>query len=253
MLPKMKTPEEKLASWGPGPWVSEPDHVEWRHEGMPCIAHRHPRGGHWCGYVGVEAGHPWDARMHPRADRWSDDPADTVPDPGYRAAEQDADVHGGITYGAGCDKELGICHEPLPGEEDNVYWLGFDCAHAGDYSPQQYELAKITGDPIFLDRHDDIYKDLTYVTRETNMLAEQAIARRAALSGAMTESAWNEAHPVGTSVRYWPIWPPHEGLPPVDTRTRSEAWTLGDGSVVVMIEGKTGGVHLSHIEVNASL
>ena len=30
---------------------------------------------------------------------------------------------------------------------------------------------------------------------------------------------------------------------------RSEAWTLGDGSVVVLVSGKTGGVHLSHVEV----
>lgn len=27
------------------------------------------------------------------------------------------------------------------------------------------------------------------------------------------------------------------------------AWTLGDGSVVVLVDGKSGGVHLSHIEV----
>lgn len=43
--------------------------------------------------------------------------------------------------------------------------------------------------------------------------------------------------------------PPIEGVPPVDTTTRSEAWALGDGSVVVLVEGKSGGVHLSHVEV----
>ena len=40
-----------------------------------------------------------------------------------------------------------------------------------------------------------------------------------------------------------------EGVSPLDTTTRSEAWTLGDGSVVVLVSGKTGGVHLSHVEV----
>lgn len=74
-------------------------------------------------------------------------------------------------------------------------------------------------------------------------------ARRRALSGAMTAAQWNEQHPVGTAVRYWPIWPPIESVPAVDTRTRSEAWHLGDGTTVVMIEGRTGGVALSHIEV----
>lgn len=74
-------------------------------------------------------------------------------------------------------------------------------------------------------------------------------ARRRQLSGAHSAVSWNTAHPVGTAVRYWPIYPPIEGVPPVDTTTRSEAWALGDGSVVVLIEGKAGGVHLSHIEV----
>ena len=74
-------------------------------------------------------------------------------------------------------------------------------------------------------------------------------ARRRQLSGAHTAVSWNAAYPVGTAVRYWPIYPPSEGFPPEDTTTRSEAWTLGDGSVVVLVSGKAGGVHLSHIEV----
>lgn len=64
-------------------------------------------------------------------------------------------------------------------------------------------------------------------------------ARRRQLSGAHTAETWNATHAVGAKVRYWPV----------ETNTRSEAWTLGDGSVVVMIVGRTGGVHLSHIEV----
>lgn len=68
------------------------------------------------------------------------------------------------------------------------------------------------------------------------------------LSGAHTAKSWNAAYPVGTRVRYWPVYPPH-GIPPVDTTTRSEAWAIGDGSVVVLIAGKSGGVWLSHVEV----
>lgn len=68
-------------------------------------------------------------------------------------------------------------------------------------------------------------------------------------NGARTAESWNAEHPVGTAVRYYPIYPPIEGVPPVETRTRSEAWVLGDGTVVVLVEGKSGGVHLSHIEV----
>lgn len=74
-------------------------------------------------------------------------------------------------------------------------------------------------------------------------------ARRRQLNGAHTDVSWNAAYPVGTAVRYWPIYPPIDGVPPVDTATRSEAWSLGDGSVVVLVLGVTGGVCLSHVEV----
>lgn len=74
-------------------------------------------------------------------------------------------------------------------------------------------------------------------------------ARRRQLSGAHTAESWNADHPVGTRVQYWPVWPPVEGIAPLDTTTRSEAWALGDGSVVVLVVGKSGGVHLSHVEV----
>ena len=64
-----------------------------------------------------------------------------------------------------------------------------------------------------------------------------------------TADSWNAVHPIGTAVRYWPILPPIDSAPPVDTTTRSEAWELGDGSAVVLIKGKSGGIHLSHVEV----
>lgn len=74
-------------------------------------------------------------------------------------------------------------------------------------------------------------------------------ARRRQLSGAHTAASWNAAHPIGTRVRYWPIYPPVDFAPPEDTTTRSEAWALGDGTVVVCVVGRSGGVALSHIEV----
>jgi hypothetical protein len=73
--------------------------------------------------------------------------------------------------------------------------------------------------------------------------------RRYQLNGSHTVESWNAAHPVGTPVRYWPVYPPIESVPPFDTMTRSEAWMLGDGSVVVAVEGKSGGMCLSHIEL----
>lgn len=75
------------------------------------------------------------------------------------------------------------------------------------------------------------------------------MVRRRQLSGAHTVESWNAAFPVGTAVRYWPVYPPHDGDEPRDTTTRSEAWALCDGSVVVLISGQPGGVCLSNIEV----
>ena len=65
----------------------------------------------------------------------------------------------------------------------------------------------------------------------------------------MSAKDWNEQHPVGTRVRYFPILPPIPSVPAVVTETRSEAWELGSGHVVVLIKGKSGGVHVTHLEV----
>jgi hypothetical protein len=58
-----------------------------------------------------------------------------------------------------------ICHIPGPDEPDDIYWLGFDCNHAGDRSPS-YERYRIKGDR-------DTYKKLDYVKREIRSLAKQ--------------------------------------------------------------------------------
>lgn len=62
----------------------------------------------------------------------------------------------------------------------------------------------------------------------------------------MNAARWNELYPVGTAVDYEPI----KGDGVYDrTRTRSEAWTLGSGHAVALIEGRSGGVHLDHLNV----
>lgn len=51
---------------------------------------------------------------------------------------------------------------------------------------------------------------------------------------------WNAKYPVGTPVSYTAY--PH--AEPFASKTRSEAWELGHGEPVVLIEGKTGGICL---------
>lgn len=61
----------------------------------------------------------------------------------------------------------------------------------------------------------------------------------------MTAEQWNEQVPVGTPVHYYPV----AGAPPRPTRTRSEAWMLDSGHVLVAIEGQAGGVSIEHLVV----
>ena len=54
---------------------------------------------------------------------------------------------------------------------------------------------------------------------------------------------WNARHPSGTEVNVkldnGDIWP---------TKTRSEAWVLGDHTAVVMLEGRSGGYLLERVQ-----
>lgn len=86
-------------TWGPGPWQTEPDKIQWQDmaTGLACLAVRHPVHGHWCGYVGVPEGHPLFGKSYDDAERF--------------------DVHGGITFADTCqedEQEQGICHIPQP-------------------------------------------------------------------------------------------------------------------------------------------
>jgi hypothetical protein len=56
-----------------------------------------------------------------------------------------------------------ICHLPAPGEPDNVWWFGFDCAHSGDHSPA-YDRGP---------RYRGIYRTLEYVRGQCRSLAKQ--------------------------------------------------------------------------------
>jgi hypothetical protein len=69
----------------------------------------------------------------------------------------------------------------------------------------------------------------------------------------LSADEFNAKYPVGTFVRYWPVLPPDPECPPVETRTRTPAWTLGHGEPVVTVEGRTGGVSIKHIELSDAL
>ncbi|MEU0634365.1 hypothetical protein [Streptomyces sp. NPDC005989] len=64
----------------------------------------------------------------------------------------------------------------------------------------------------------------------------------------MTADEWNERYPIGTPVL---AYPGTRDADPLDTVTRTPAWTLGHGAAaaaVVSVEGAAGGIRLTHVD-----
>lgn len=140
------------------PWETEPNHLEFKANGLPCIIHRVDHGA-LCGYVGVPPGHPLYGKDYD--------------------STGEIEVHGGITYADSCQGS--ICHKVSPGEPDDIWWFGFDCVHAGDYAPgfpgpdgRRFPI----GQP-------ENYKTIEYVYAECESLANQlnALSFKAQLGG----------------------------------------------------------------------
>ena len=138
------------SEWKLGEWTEEPDKVQFidRVTQFPCLIVRNPMGA-LCGYVGISSRHPYFGLSY----------ADTALDWIH--------VHGGLTFSDRCQhdspQERGICHLVPPGGDDNIWWLGFDCLHLGDYAPRD-SCSSLNG-------YD--YKNLTYVLAEIQRLAAQ--------------------------------------------------------------------------------
>lgn len=115
-------------TWLNGEWMKEPDLLVFEHRGLLCAVRRNLHLGTLCGYVRVPEGHPW----HGAADMNS--PLSRV------------HVHGGITFAD-------------HGDDDNGWYLGFDCGHFGDAIPRGYNLGH------------GIYRSFGYVHEETLALA----------------------------------------------------------------------------------
>jgi hypothetical protein len=147
---------ERPASLPDGPWKAEPDKAQWMSPtGLPCMVRR---GGlsAWCGYVGIPKSHP-------------------LFEKDYSDIEAEIDVHGGLTFASKCSGgEHGICHVVEEGEDDDVWWLGFDCGHFDDLLPEWTMNAgflPIYGDPS--NPPSATYKTYDWVRAETERLAAQ--------------------------------------------------------------------------------
>jgi hypothetical protein len=105
--------------------------------------------GALCGYVGVPPEHPFYMRTY---------------------GEIDLHAHGGLTFSDHCHGL--ICHKPEPGEEKDIWWLGFDCSHYQDLTPMLRLLMPRTRSPL-ADMFGETYRSIDYVRLEVEGLANQ--------------------------------------------------------------------------------
>ena len=138
----------KLAWWGNGEWVEEPDLVLWKYKGVECRIRRTAHvpeadkitqdelksflifGGHLCGYISIPLDHPWVDKE----------------------TEIDCDVHGGCTWNSV--------------EKDGKRWVGFDCAHSGDITPSMIATNKKMKEDLMI-RHPSLITEYSPIFRES--------------------------------------------------------------------------------------
>jgi hypothetical protein len=152
-----------LRRWGQlrkGSGVSE-EPVEWTDEasGLLCCVLRGPVGA-LNGYVAINRTHPWfgrgyDDHLPLRCPKIETEGGSCYEhSPSYLVG-----VHGGLTYAG----------EGVEGSSkgDDLWWFGFDCAHAGDFIPGLSGDSPGDGEQVC---------DLPYVQSECRRLAMQLAA-----------------------------------------------------------------------------
>lgn len=157
--------EQKLERFGAGPWMDEPDHAQWSHNGtgFPCITVRISTGA-WAAYVGVGPTHPLHRVSH------------------HELVLDEAVVVS--SFGYGCFLADGT---PIKVEADPLYWFfGFDFSHGDDLIPQfekwradanrsrahagrEIALRSLGGGTLL----EPAYADFTFVRMRAELLAAQ--------------------------------------------------------------------------------
>ena len=121
--------------------MEEPDLDLWKDErtGLYCLVMRTTLGA-LCGYVGLPNEHPLYAVHY------------------LEESFPDVNVHGGVTFS---DRMT---------DRENLWWVGFDCSHYGDYVPGMASFMNPLNIPSY---EKGVYRDMSYVRAECASLAEQ--------------------------------------------------------------------------------
>ena len=143
------------SEWPRGKWDDEPDKVQWIDgaTGLDCLIVRGPSGA-LCGYVGVPKDHKYYKKEYGKIY--------------FECPDGGPDIQGGLTFSDKCmpnaDPKRDICHTGNIANHD-VWWLGFDCAHSGDFCPAYQDES--------LFRSFNKYRNLDYVKNQVRLLAWQ--------------------------------------------------------------------------------
>lgn len=158
-------------------WETEPDYEFFHEAGLPCVINRGPSDS-LCGYVGIPASHPWHGKEYNAEVKVPKAIAERNIDPeqigyinlllaalkenrigeGYMDLVLALDVHGGVTYSRKMAPNTSL---------EGYWWIGFDCAHAGDLSPKEYASGYAA---------DGVYRNIEYVRSQCQSLARQLSA-----------------------------------------------------------------------------
>jgi len=143
-----------------GVWTQEPNFKKWidRDTGLTCVIIRHPQLGHLCGYVRVPHG-----SFKKRLVAYNRIPGRVFLGKmrchcaTHHSSLQGITVHGGVTWANSRLRDGRLL--PMRG-----FWLGFDCAHYADLSPNMSSAFAMPG---------SVYRDFPYVEQECVSLAKQ--------------------------------------------------------------------------------
>jgi hypothetical protein len=139
--------ERKLEFFGEGEWIDEPDEIYFCYKGIDCailrsvIPEPHSKnekifGGHLCGYIRIPPDHTYYHKKY---------------------EDMKIDCHGGLTFG----------------EVSDGHWIGFDCAHLGDFIPSVDIFRKQGVKKYFV--FNPVYRNLEFCNKQCKSIVDQLL------------------------------------------------------------------------------
>ena len=128
---------------------------EWKSKGLRCVIIMTGMG-HRCGYVAINAGHPWHGLNYNDEISKGEEVYSKI------------SVHGGLTFASG---QLSL---PTNSKTDGLWWFGFDCGHCDDAPDlSEIENEKLRECYENISHAGRTVRTLEYVENECESLVDQ--------------------------------------------------------------------------------